>query len=74
MEGSRITEVKTKDRLAYSITEDFADDQPINKEIRSVYERGNMFDRKFKFCSDEVKRRLYILLHKLILLFAMVTL
>ena len=31
--GSRRTEVKTKDHLGY--TEDFADDQPISKEIRS---------------------------------------
>ena len=60
LEGSRITEVKTKDHLGYIITEDFADDQPINKEIRSVYARGNMFDWKFKFCSGEVKRRLFI--------------
>ena len=37
IEGSRITEVKTKDHLGYIITEDFADDEPINKEIRSVY-------------------------------------
>ena len=60
IEGSRITEVKTKDHLGYIITEDFADDEPINKEIRSVYARGNMLDRKFKFCSGEVKRRLFI--------------
>ena len=60
IEGSRLTEVKTKDQLGYIITEDFADDQPINKEIRSVYVRGNMLDRKFKFCSGEVKRRLFI--------------
>ena len=56
IEGSRITEVKTKDHLGYIITEDFADDQPINKEIRSVYTQGNMLDRKFKFCSDEKLR------------------
>ena len=60
IEGSRITEVKTKGHLRYIIREDFADDQPINKEIRSIYARGNMLDRNFKFCSDEVKRRLFI--------------
>ena len=61
VEASKTTMVKTKDHLGYIITEvDVADDQPIHKEIRGAYARGNKWNRKFRLCCDEVNRRHFI--------------
>ena len=58
--GSRLNIVSSKEYLGYIISNDDRDDLVILKECRAVYARGNMLLRKFKSCSVDVKKQLFI--------------
>ena len=60
VDGSVLKIVKEEKCLGVIIRNNGDDGTAIDKEIRSLYSRGNMICRKFKSCCDEVKRQLYI--------------
>ena len=59
LDGKTINFVKKELYLGYTITDDFQDDEAILKEMRGLYARGNMIVKNFKFCSSEVKAKLF---------------
>ena len=54
-----INAVEKETYLGYIINTDMSDDDHISKEIRNIYERGNMFIRNFKHCTTGVKITLF---------------
>ena len=58
--GSRLTIVSKKVYLGYIISSNDKDDFAVQKECRTIYARGNMLLEKFKICSAEVKKQLFI--------------
>ena len=59
LDGKTINFVKLECYLGYTITDDFRHDEAILKEMRGLYARGNMIVKNFKFCSSEVKAKLF---------------
>ena len=57
--GSILKYVGSFKYLGHFITEDFTDKLDLDREIRSLYCRGNQLVRKFGFCSMEVKCSLF---------------
>ena len=57
---TRHTLVSSKEHLGYIISNSDRDDLAIQKECIPVYARGNMLLRKFKSCSADVKKQLFI--------------
>jgi len=52
--------VSSKKYLGFIISSDAADDIDIGRQIKAIYARGNSIINKFKHCSDDVKRNLFI--------------
>ena len=46
--------------LGFMVTDDYKEDEAISKEIRSLYSRGNAIIRKFKKCTQDVKKQLFL--------------
>ncbi len=46
--------------LGYVLSSDFSDDGAILKEVKGIYSRGNMCIRKFRSCTDDVKKKLFM--------------
>lgn len=57
---SVLTVVEKKSYLGFIVTSDDDEDDAICKETSSLYARGNMIHRKFKDCTDDVKKNLFI--------------
>jgi len=46
--------------LGYTLSSDCNDNGAILKEVRGIYFRGNMLNRNFMMCNEEVKRHLFL--------------
>ena len=57
--GSEIRYVDNFKYLGHIISSDFTDDLDIEREVRSLYIRGNTIARKFHFLSHDVKVALF---------------
>ena len=55
-----ITLVNKECYLGFTVTNDYQDDEAIGVEVRKLYARGNMIVRKFKNCTDAVKKQLFL--------------
>lgn len=59
MNGKCIQDVQSAKYLGHQLSSDMSDNVNIQRQLRSVYARGNMLLRKFGKCSKEVKLYLF---------------
>ena len=57
--GHKLDFVDCKKYLGCFINENLCDDNDIKRLMRSVYTRGNILIKKFRFCTEEVKAKLF---------------
>ncbi len=58
--NGRILEYVNKEKyLGFIMSNDCKDDLDMNRQMRSIYGRGNMLIKNFKHCTDNVKTRLF---------------
>ena len=67
LNGLSITKVSSECYLGVLISDNLSDDGDIKKEMCKLYARGNTLICRFKHCSDEVKKQLFLLLHRFLL-------
>jgi hypothetical protein len=66
LNGSSLEFVRCFQYLGRLITHDLTDDDDIQREVRSMFDRNNMLWRKFKKCSVEAKLTILGVLYKLL--------
>ena len=54
-----LSSVQTYRYLGHIITNNLSDEADMEDDMRGLYARGNMLRRKFYFCSDQVKNKLF---------------
>ena len=57
--GEMLEFVNKHKYLGNIITSNLSDEEDIQREMRSMYSRGNLLLRKFSFCSEEIKITLF---------------
>jgi len=57
--GKALRLVSEEKYLGCIISDDFKDDCDIYRQMRSLYSRGNLIVKNFKFCSEDVKLQLF---------------
>ena len=59
LKGATLNKVIKQKYLGVFLCENQMDDCDIQRQMKSIYGRGNMLIRKFKFCTEEVKIKLF---------------
>ena len=59
LHNSAILAVSSERYLGVFLNSKQSDDESIQKEMRSMYSRGNVLLKKFRNCSDDVKTQLF---------------
>ena len=59
LNGMVLNFVTNEKYLGVFISNDLYDDSDIQRQTRSIYARGNSLVRKFRNCSDDIKRQLF---------------
>jgi hypothetical protein len=59
LDGKELIFVKSFKYLGHILSDDFSDDNDVKREIRNLFIRANILNRRFRKCSKYVKIRLY---------------